>query len=139
MLTWFNVKTIDNSRERFPFDKFKEGSGWSLEHIHAQNSEGLGNEKQWHTWIDKQKEALYSLPESSERNLLIKEATEAVSLEAMGRPLFESLFIRITEMLSARLEDDDEDANMHSIRNLALLQANDNAALNNSVFEAKRK
>ena len=58
--------------------------------------------------------------------------------ETIGGELFKYLFDRVTALFSAKLSDDDEEANMHSIKNLALLKTDANASLNNSVFEVKR-
>lgn len=136
-LIWFNVKTMDMSGERFPFGRFKSGSGWSLEHIHAQNSEGLYREVERHEWLRLQIEALRSMPPTDEIESLIAEAVAAHKMEAVGEK-FAPLYNKISLTLTPTLRDEYADLNMHSLRNLALLKCNDNAALNNSVFEVKR-
>lgn len=138
ILIWFNIKTMDNSKERFPFNRFKESPGWSLEHIHAQNSQGLYFEKERHNWLEKQLSALNALPGSNETEEIKVDVTNALAKEAIGGELFKDLFDRVTALFSANLSDDDEEANMHSIKNLALLKTDANASLNNSVFEVKR-
>lgn len=138
ILTWFNIKTMDNSNERFPFNRFKEAPGWSLEHIHAQNSQGLYFEKDRHNWLEKQFAALDALPKSKEVDEIKDDVAKALSKETIGGELFNNLFDRVTDLFSANLSDDDEEANMHSIKNLALLKTDANASLNNSVFEVKR-
>lgn len=136
-LTWFNVKTMDLSGERFPFNRFKEGRGWSLEHIHAQNSEGLYREEERHVWLQLQIEALHALPKNEEISDLIAEAESILKLEAIGDK-FDDIYKKINAALSPISQGEDTDTNMHSIRNLALLETDDNSALNNSVFEVKR-
>lgn len=138
ILTWFNVKTMDNSSERFPFDRFKESPGWSLEHIHAQNSEGLHFERERHSWLDRQLAALDALPQSDEVRKIKTDVESAIGMESIGGVLFKELFDRVTALFTASLKDEDQDANMHSIKNLALLKTDANASLNNSVFEVKR-
>ena len=138
ILTWFNIKTMDNSNERFPFNRFKEAPGWSLEHIHAQNSQGLYFEKERHSWLEKQLGALDALPQSEEIAEIKSDVINALVKETIGGELFKDLFDRVTALFSAKLSDDDEEANMHSIKNLALLKTDANASLNNSVFEVKR-
>ena len=138
ILTWFNIKTMDNSNERFPFYRFKEAPGWSLEHIHAQNSQGLYFEKERHNWLEKQLGALDALPQSEEIAEIKSDVINALAKETIGGELFKYLFDRVTALFSAKLSDDDEEANMHSIKNLALLKTDANASLNNSVFEVKR-
>lgn len=58
LLLLFNVESVRQNGEHtqwFPFDKFKyNGSGkvmWSLEHIHAQQSEGMQKQELWKEWI----------------------------------------------------------------------------------------
>ena len=55
VLLLFNVITVmrkSSAYSRFPFDSYNKNS-WSLEHIHAQNTEGIGNSKElWLAWID---------------------------------------------------------------------------------------
>lgn len=138
ILIWFNIKTMDNSNERFPFNRFKEAPGWSLEHIHAQNSQGLYFEKERHSWLEKQLLALDALPQTQEVKEMKVDVRNAIAKETIGGELFKNLFDRVTSLLSANLSDDDEEANMHSIKNLALLKTDANASLNNSVFEVKR-
>ena len=138
VLTWFNIKTMDNSNERFPFNRFKEAPGWSLEHIHAQNSQGLYFEKERHNWLEKQLGALDALPQSEEVAAIKSDVINALAKENIGGELFNDLFDRVTALFSAKLSDDDEEVNMHSIKNLALLKTDANASLNNSVFEVKR-
>lgn len=138
ILTWFNIKTMDNSNERFPFNRFKEAPGWSLEHIHAQNSQGLYFEKERHNWLERQLGALDALPQSEEIAEIKSDVINALAKETIGGELFKDLFDRVTALFSAKLSDDDEEANMHSIKNLALLKTDANASLNNSVFEVKR-
>ncbi|MDE6522687.1 MAG: DUF262 domain-containing protein [Muribaculaceae bacterium] len=138
VLIWFNIKTMDNSGERFPFNRFKEAPGWSLEHIHAQNSEGLYFEKERHNWLEKQFNAFDALPQTAEIDEIKEDVKNAIAKETIGGDLFSDLFKRITSLFSANLADDDLNANMHSIKNLALLKTDANAALNNSVFEVKR-
>lgn len=139
ILIWFNIKTMDNSQERFPFNKFKEGSGWSLEHIHAQNSEGLRSESDWRDWLEKQLIALKAYEYKWDGIIDFNEEIKNVlAKKTIGRELFDSLFKKITDLFSAKLSDDDLEANMHSIKNLALLKTDANSTLNNCVFEVKR-
>lgn len=138
ILTWFNIKTMDNSNERFPFNRFKEAPGWSLEHIHAQNSQGLYFETDRHNWLEKQLDAFDVLPQSDDVEEIKSDVTNALTKENIGGEPFKNLFDRVTALFSANLSDDDQEANMHSIKNLALLKTDANASLNNSVFEVKR-
>ncbi len=54
LLLLFNIESvrqIDEEAQRFPFDKFKEKGAWSLEHIHAQQSEGMKKREEWKEWL----------------------------------------------------------------------------------------
>jgi hypothetical protein len=58
LLLLFNVESVRQNGEQtqwFPFEKFKfQKSGkvsWSLEHIHAQESEGMQKQDDWKEWL----------------------------------------------------------------------------------------
>jgi hypothetical protein len=64
ILLLFNVESVcilKNSTERYSFDAHKAETGWSLEHIHAQESEGLNNEKDWSEWLQEHRKSLKEL------------------------------------------------------------------------------
>lgn len=133
ILLWFNIKTMEKNEERFPFARYKDPkSSWSLEHIHARNSKGLSTQEEWKEWLRLNIEALESMPENNEE--LLAEAQEALQQTSLKGSTFENLFTRITEKLSDNSSDEAPD----SIVNLALLQADANAALSNSPFKTKR-
>ena len=137
LLLLFNVESvrqIDENSQRFPFDKFK-GDGtfkWSLEHIHAQNSEGLKTEEQWREWLGKHVESLENIDGTSELVAHIKNVLS--NDKKIERTQFEPLQQSVVELLSAEGNVEYK----HSISNLALLNNKDNAALNNSTFDVKR-
>ena len=54
LLLLFNVEST-RKMGRFPFDKFNsenKTTSWSLEHIHAQHSQGLTTEDKWREWLE---------------------------------------------------------------------------------------
>lgn len=139
LLLLFNVMSVMKNGEQtqwFPFDKFKyDDNGkvtWSLEHIHAQQSEGLQRESQWKEWLALHLPSVISLGVGNEA--LVDEMQLAIDAEKLGRLEFEAIQEKVVKLLSARgsLEF------MHSIANMALLNTSDNAALNNSTFDVKR-
>ena len=70
LLLLFNVESIRNNEiitEFYPF-KFHKHTHWSLEHIHAQNSESLDKTKkeQWVTWLSYHKALIEELIEDGE-------------------------------------------------------------------------
>jgi uncharacterized protein with ParB-like and HNH nuclease domain len=124
-LLLFNViSTMNSNYNRFPFEKFEE-ENWSLEHIHAQNSEGLKKEQK--------------------RLLLIEQQVYFAKKDA-------TLFDRITQLLGKTIVNDAEFNDLqnelfskysnksidHSIQNMALLSRNDNSSLNNNIFPIKK-
>lgn len=138
LLLLFNVESVRQNGEQtewFPFDKFKRDAGskanWSLEHIHAQQSESLRTQEAWREWL---RLHIPSINEVAGDGELAGAMQAAVDAERLERAEFEDLQQRAVAKLS--VEGNAE--YLHSISNLALLSANDNAALNNSTFDVKR-
>lgn len=139
LLLLFNVESVRTSAEgtqRFPFDKFKFGrSGeetWSLEHIHAQQSEGLRTQEAWKEWLKLHIPSVQAVSQGKEE--LIHEMQEAKDSPMLQRETFEALQQRVVELLSVKGNTE----YLHSISNLTLLNTGDNAALSNSTFDVKR-
>jgi uncharacterized protein with ParB-like and HNH nuclease domain len=135
LLLLFNVETIRQKSDdtmRFPFDKHKQ-EDWSLEHIHAQQSQGLNKREQWVEWLNLHRNSLLSIGIDADKNL-IRDIDEAVQDEHLRSDTFSALFSRVINILS---EDGSIDY-LHSLPNLALLKQSDNSALNNSTFDVKR-
>ncbi len=135
LLLLFNVLSTEKSDEssgRFQFDKYKN-SGWSLEHIHAQQSQGLNTEAQWKEWIR------LHIPSVK---LLNKDDHDLV--DSMEQYIQEDYTLKGDEFDKSRkraekvLSEDMNVGYLHSISNLALLKKDDNSALNNSTFDVKR-
>lgn len=135
ILLLFNVRTTA-LHSRFPFDKYKNKKhGWSLEHIHAQHSEGLNKREQWETWLNQNKESLKALKENEKAEILFNQITNYPK-ESLSQAVFDKFQKEVTELLTIDKMGDEE---LHSISNLALIGRNDNALLNNSLFETKRQ
>lgn len=139
LLLLFNVESVRRNGEQsqwFPFDKFKFEKGskvtWSLEHIHAQQSEGMRTQDVWKEWLQFHIDSVASLP--GDYSNLIDRMNSAIAKETLTREEFTALQMETVQLLS--VEGNTE--YLHSIANLALLNTNDNAALNNSTFDVKR-
>jgi uncharacterized protein with ParB-like and HNH nuclease domain len=135
LLLLFNVETIRQKSDetmRFPFDKHKQES-WSLEHIHAQQSQGLNKKEQWMEWLNLHKISLSNIYKETHTHL-IQDLTNAINDEKLTGEKFSELFEKVTEVLSEERSIE----YTHSISNLALLGQSDNSALNNSTFDVKR-
>jgi uncharacterized protein with ParB-like and HNH nuclease domain len=135
LLLLFNVETIRQKSDetiRFHFDKHKQ-EDWSIEHIHAQQSQGLNTREQWVEWLNLHSKSLQGIDLKSDVNIL-QDISVAVSDEKLSGDAFTALFDRVVAILS---EDGSFDYT-HSLSNLALLKQSDNSALKNSAFDAKR-
>ena len=138
LLLLFNVESVRQNGEHtqwFPFDKFKfdrKGKiSWSLEHIHAQQSEGLRTQEMWKEWLGLHIPSVRAVADDQELIIAMQTAINKPKLE---RAEFDALQQRVIELLSVRGNAE----YLHSIGNLALLRSDDNAALNNSTFDVKR-
>jgi uncharacterized protein with ParB-like and HNH nuclease domain len=130
VLLLHNIQTLlnnENNKSRFPFDRYKSKKrGWSLEHIHAQNSKEISESEDFKNWYENLDETIEEqLPEC-----LREKALEL--LEKSGRS--EDIPGLVTEISNHFGEVD-----IHTINNLTLLSKNNNSALNNGLFPTKRK
>ncbi|EAK8914869.1 hypothetical protein C1I12_04285 [Listeria monocytogenes] len=139
LLLLFNVESVRQNGEQthwFPFEKFKYQKTskvtWSLEHIHAQQSEGMQKQDDWKEWLRLHLPSIVSLGNSND--VLVDEIKNACDKERLERQEFEDIQQKVIQKLSAQGNTE----YMHSIANLALLNMSDNAALNNSTFDVKR-
>ncbi len=139
LLLLFNVESVRQNGEQtqwFPFEKFKfqksSKVSWSLEHIHAQQSEGMQKQDDWKEWLRLHTPSIVSLGDGNIE--LIEEMENACEKERLERLEFEDIQQKVIQKLSAQGNTE----YMHSIANLALLNMSDNAALNNSTFDVKR-
>lgn len=124
ILFLFNVISTMNGRfSRYPFNLHKVEK-WSLEHIHAQNSENIKNDE------DK-KELLTSQIEYIEDTDLKEKILSLIAKVKIDDEEFTNVQNQVFEIYS-------DDIGIHTIDNLALLGRDDNASLNNSIFPAKR-
>lgn len=140
VLLLMNVETIRQMRdssERYSFRAHAAG-GWSLEHIHAQNAEALNTVEQWTAWLRYHHAALLTFPGLDEdHRARVLGHIEAVLATEVTQQTFSAVEKEVTAIFSA--DDEADDGETHSISNLALLGQRDNSALNNSVFEVKRR
>jgi uncharacterized protein with ParB-like and HNH nuclease domain len=146
-LLFFNVETVRKSKsvdDYYPFKQHK-GNHWSIEHIHARNSENFEKTKKepWNLWLNVHLKILQELSESPKDGFdlnhiqsLISEI-EKYNTSTLNWERFSSLFKQINDFFVKDQEEIDRDS--EGISNLALLSQPDNAALNNAVFEIKRR
>ena len=138
LLLLFNVESVRQNGEHtqwFPFDKYKRGergrATWSLEHIHAQQSEALRTQEGWKEWLRLHVPSVVAVAGEGDLAEAMRAAVERPRLE---RPEFDDLQQRAVALLSVQGNAE----YLHSISNLALIESGDNAALSNSTFDVKR-
>lgn len=147
ILLLFNVESIRFNKsitEFYPF-RFHKDTNWSLEHIHAQNSDSLDKTKKdpWLKWLEYHKNLIQELLTEGtdvERKTNLNDLfnkIQAVDKDKLTWEKFNSLSQDVIRCFSEQHDDHTND--MHSISNLALLSQPHNAALNNAVFEVKRR
>lgn len=147
VLLLFNVETIRQKGDeniRFPFDRYKNEGTWSLEHIHAQNSESLKTNQEWKDWLEIHKKSLEGLEVSSEGKKqiddVISKMNEVIShIDEIGyKGSIRDEFNAVAPAVINILSDGDDKSQMHTLSNMALLTVGENATLNNSTFDVKR-
>lgn len=138
LLLLFNVESVRLNGEHtqwFPFDKFKFGNkgkvAWTLEHIHAQQSEGMRTQEMWKEWLQLH---IPSVKSVGGNPALVDAMQVAIDTQKLERTEFDDLQQKVVELLSVQGNTE----YLHSIGNMALLKSDDNAALNNSTFDVKR-
>jgi len=141
ILLLFNIETLlqnPDSNYKFPFYRFK-GNGnkkqkWSIEHIHAQNSKGLDTTDKRKKWIQEVKSSIDSIVKEQIEDINInnipQEMNNLLNNEIIKKDEFENLQRMIFNVFG--------ESDLHTIDNLALLSADDNSSLNNSIFPVKR-
>lgn len=140
LLLLFNVESvrlIDDKKRRFPFGRHKK-EHWSLEHIHAQHSQGLQTNEKRKEWLKAHIKPLQSIGEQkeliSEMEQLVKSIEENPQTTKVQEK-FESLQQNVVAVLSPK--DGDADY-IHQLSNMALLSSAQNSAISNYTFDAKR-
>lgn len=135
VLLLFNVITVmkeSNAYSRFPFDSYNKNN-WSLEHIHAQNTEGMGNSKElWIAWIDEHLASFRQFTGEAYKKVIKK--LENVDRENLTWTEFETIFTEIFELIK-----DDYGSELHRINNMALLEIDANSSISNNFFDVKRR
>ncbi|MET3129567.1 hypothetical protein ABID42_004693 [Arcicella rosea] len=139
ILLLFNVQTYIKSNsisEFYPFKQHKDNH-WSLEHIHARKSENFDKTKKeaWLKWLSIHKQLLEEF-DKPEAKVLIEKINK-YNNDRITWERFSGLFIQINDFFTEEAQSMDQES--EGLMNLALLSQPDNAALNNSVFEIKRR
>ena len=119
--------------------------GWSLEHIHAQNSQGLKKENQRRDWLDAHVKKIRAT-DVERRNCSRRRSgggadrrpPRAARRQDRRHRIPGASWTRSSRCSAPRAADATEE-DMHGLGNLALLQRDFNSKLNNAVFALKRE
>lgn len=119
---------------RFPFDRLKLESGWSLEHIHAQKSDKLQSKSELCDWISDIENLVddFSHEDKFDDKTLtaLKTALEDDSVQRDSKAI-KDLEVALNDEISTFFQKD-------SIRNLCLLDRKTNSSIGNKKFSEKR-
>lgn len=139
ILLLFNVQSIlyNGVQQRFPFNKYNNEE-WSIEHIHAQNSEGLKTVDLQLEWLEWHLPSLKAIHRDEPDNELVRDVEKVVDgIRQSGRFIrsdFDDIFRRVVNDLSDTTDTD----SINTLPNLALLSCGHNTCLSNSTFDVKR-
>jgi uncharacterized protein with ParB-like and HNH nuclease domain len=150
LLILYNIETVrklDNV-EYYPFHLHKE-KNWTLEHIHAQNSDNLSKDDQnsWFIWLDEHIAVITSLigveyileENKNELNSIIQSLKAIRANKKLDFSTFLNEFNRVIKFFDVLNNLNGDTNSVHLLSNMALLGGIENSILSNSIFEAKRK
>jgi hypothetical protein len=150
LLILYNIETVRKleSLEYYPFHLHKE-KNWTLEHIHAQNSDYLSKDDQnsWFTWLDEHISVISTLIESdyiqnenkNELILILRNLNLIRANNKLDFSTFLNEFNRVIIFFELLNNQNGDSKSVHLLSNMALLGGIENSILSNSIFEAKRK
>lgn len=129
----------DKEMARFPFNLFKatkKRDKWSLEHIHAQQSETIKNEDQQRLWLKDHIKSLSTIGTIVNEELIL-EMQDLLLMDQLDTVNFDFIVERVHKIYNDL--SGIEEGKLHSIDNLCLVDQPTNSQLNNSVFDVKRE
>lgn len=129
----------DKEMARFPFNLYKQtkrNEKWSLEHIHAQNSESILKKEDQVTWLNDHIQSMTNQCNST-FDILINRMKALKEKQEIEREVFENLVTDVYSIIKETTKFDE--SRLHNISNLCLVDVNTNSKLNNSVFDVKRE
>lgn len=147
LLVLYNVETCRSVpvAGRFPFRKFKEIAakpGWTLEHIHAQNSDCLDKNKkdEWCKWAQANVEALRnnSLARGRDDSLIVDLEAAVLRISRQDNAFTHNDITDLFDRVS-RVYHVGRVPAVHRFDNMALLDGSVNSGIGKSEFEVKRQ
>lgn len=143
VLTLYNIlltENFDNIRYSFEHHNSVSG-GWSLEHIHAQNSQVLERQQQWIDWIQVHLDSASKMARKidSQHQDEMRQLIEAMeSMTSPTRTQFVDIQRRYAEFMG-KVSGEGNGLYKDELANMALLGRDANSQLNNSTFDVKRR
>jgi uncharacterized protein with ParB-like and HNH nuclease domain len=127
-----------NSNEFFPFEVYKRITK-SLEHVHAQNIEGINENKkeEWFNWLQAHTSILLNVTNDKEKAKKVIAEVEVIDEKTYRFEDFRMHSEKILKLIPT--DKTNENEYLHKIENMALLGLTENISLSNSVFEVKRR
>lgn len=151
ILFFYNVEStkIALTQDKFPFEQYKK-EHWTLEHIHAQNSERIDqtDKKKWDTWIEENVTVLEKLSirfKKGEKHDprqtidILKDHKKRINANTYNFKEFIKCFDSVNTYYQKMATAEDGPSEIHTISNLALLSGAINSSISNTVFEVKRQ
>lgn len=139
ILLLFNVESTlrNGSQQRFLFNKYNN-EDWSIEHIHAQNSEGLKTVDLQLEWLKRHLPSLKAIHRDEPDNELVKTVEQAIDDIGHKGSLVRSDFNDIFRCVVIDMSETTDTDYINTLPNLALLSCGHNTCLSNSTFDVKR-
>lgn len=150
VLFLYNVEsTYQQGLSFFPFDQYKD-SDWTLEHIHAQNSEKIDRslKDKWVEWFIENQKVLKRLHNRLQDDIDLTQLLDYFNNEFTRlqnnkeKYTFNDLtqvFDRVLGYFNSLSKKEGTPTVIHGISNMALLSGSTNSSIGNSVFEVKRQ
>lgn len=135
ILFLFNVVSAMKGKDsKYPFN-LHLSEKWSLEHIHAQNSEKIKQDQDRKSLLKEQKDYVSKNDimqlNSDSKNVILQKIQNLIDSDKIENEDFDDVQKEIFKLFS-------DDYNIDTIDNLSLLSKNDNSSLNNNIFPIKR-
>lgn len=146
VLLLMNVETVlmsDDPGSRFSFHAYA-ADGWSLEHIHAQNSQDLKTDAERRDWLSAHLTTIRETTWGPAHAAEVDDVAAKMDAHLAMPPTktdpggFQNLADRVFALFSAT-DATSAAGDIHGLGNLALLQKDLNSKLNNAVFAIKRE
>jgi uncharacterized protein with ParB-like and HNH nuclease domain len=135
-------------KNRFPFNLYKKmekDGGWSIEHIHAQQSKEMKEQNSIRKWLEDTYDAIKDIKQINLEASDPLEDSATISINEDYKERISNLLgqERIVEEEFNQLKNDliqtFDSESVHILDNLALLSKKQNSSLNNAIFPVKRK